>query len=154
MFTYRGPKNMLTIRTEALIHAPIDKVWLRLTDFANYANWNPYMNASAVRLEEKEKVKLSVAFPGLPKMQVRARLISVQSPSELKWIGHLVIPGLFTGEHYFLLEKISDKQTRLIHGEFFSGIFVSLAKGLVRKTENGFHLFNAKIKEACEPKNL
>lgn len=34
---------MNSIRTEIKIHAPVTIVWQTLTDFASYADWNPFI---------------------------------------------------------------------------------------------------------------
>jgi hypothetical protein len=44
----------------------------------------------------------------------------------LRRLGHLLVPGIFDGEHYFLLEPIGQNRTRLTHSEKFSGLLVGL----------------------------
>ena len=47
-------------------------------------------------------------------------VIEAKVNEELRWVGRLAIPGIFDGEHYFILET-HEGQTRFIHGEKFSG---------------------------------
>lgn len=69
----------------------------------------------------------------------------------LEWVGNLFIPGLFDGRHYFELEEIEDGNTRLIHGEKFSGLFVGLILSMIESdTVTGFEKFNQALKERCE----
>lgn len=69
---------------------------------------------------------------------------------ELRWRGSLPIPGLFVGEHYFVLEPTAEGGTRLVHGENFTGLLVPLVGGMLADTEEGFKLMNTALKERCE----
>jgi hypothetical protein len=59
----------------------------------------------------------------------------------------LLIAGIFDGEHYFLLEPIGESQTRLRHGEKFSGLLVGLLSGALSATEAGFTAMNMALKQ-------
>lgn len=70
---------------------------------------------------------------------------------EFRWLGHLFVPGLFDGEHIFLLTDMNNTHTRFIQKENFSGLLVPvLWKQLNTKTRKGFELMNEKIKELAE----
>lgn len=69
---------------------------------------------------------------------------------ELRWQGRLLAPGLFTGEHYFLIEEAGPGRVRFVHGEDFFGILVPLAGGSFPAVEQGFKDMNAKLKELAE----
>jgi hypothetical protein len=69
---------------------------------------------------------------------------------ELRWLGHLLLPGVFDGEHYFLLEPIGDNGTRLTQGERFAGILVGLFGGTLTATGAGFRAMNAALKREAE----
>jgi hypothetical protein len=65
-------------------------------------------------------------------------------------LGHLLIPGVFDGEHYFLLEPLGDGKTRLMQGERFSGLLVCLLSGTLSATEAGFKAMNTALKQEAE----
>lgn len=69
---------------------------------------------------------------------------------ELRWRGSLPIPGLFTGEHYFLLTSPAAGKTHLVHGENFTGLLIPLLGGLLKATETGFNDMNKALKERVE----
>ena len=83
-------------------------------------------------------------------------VVLVNQPNqEFRWKGKLFVKGLFDGEHYFKLEKISATETRFLHGEHFTGIL----KGLVLKmieadTIKGFEAMNLALKSRIESKKL
>jgi hypothetical protein len=70
---------------------------------------------------------------------------------ELRWLGHLWVPGLFDGEHSFRVEPIDEHRSRLTQSESFSGVLAGL---LLRRygadTEAGFHAVNEALKTRAE----
>jgi hypothetical protein len=69
----------------------------------------------------------------------------------LRWIGHLLIPGLFDGEHIFTIEPLGANRVRFVQREIFSGLLVPLfAKGLDTDTQRGFGEMNQALKAQAE----
>ena len=62
----------------------------------------------------------------------------------------MLVEGVFDAEHYFLLEHISDNQTRLIHGGTFTGILAPLMRKALAKTKEEFLRMNAALKTERE----
>jgi hypothetical protein len=73
-------------------------------------------------------------------MRSRPTVLRVSPDCELRWLSTLLIPGLFNGEHYFLLEPTVTDATRLTHGEKFSGLLVGrfARRGMLDATREGF----------------
>jgi hypothetical protein len=136
---------MKKIRTEILIPAAVDQVWNVLLNTSEYPTWNPFIRNFEGEIEENKKVKISIAPPGGSGMSFSPTILKKEKNRELRWLGKLGISGLFDGEHYFILEEVSSTETRLIHGENFSGLLVPFL-GL-DKTEEGFKLMNEAIKK-------
>lgn len=84
-------------------------------------------------------------------MTFRPVVLSNRENQEFSWLGRLLVPGLFDGEHYFRLEPLGPLHTRLIHGELFSGLLARLAhKGLTGATRQGFEAMNLALKQRVE----
>jgi hypothetical protein len=83
-------------------------------------------------------------------MRFKPTVLTVRQERELRWLGHLLIPGVFDGEHYFLLEPIGDGKTRLMQGERFSGLLVGPLSGTLSATEAGFKAMNSALKREAE----
>jgi hypothetical protein len=75
---------------------------------------------------------------------------AVAPGKELRWRGSLPIPGLFVGEHYFVLEPSAAGKTHLIHGENFKGLLVPMVGGMLKATEVGFSEMNSALKKRVE----
>ena len=59
-----------------------------------------------------------------------------------------MLPGLFDGEHAFVLTPLADGRTRLDHWERFAGVLLPIAKGMIYDaTVQSFHALNAALAE-------
>jgi hypothetical protein len=141
---------MKRITTTTDIAAPPERVWSILTDFAAHPQWNPFITAISGDLELGSRLSITVNPPGGKGMSFKPTLLAVLPNRELRWLGHFLIPRLFDGEHYFLLDP-TPAGTRLTLGENFSGLFVRMmgAKGFAN-IEQGFDAMNRALKERAE----
>ena len=142
---------MKSLKTEIIINAPIAKVWQVLTNFKAYPEWNPFIKRISGELGIANKLEVSIQPKGQNAMTIKPTILDVQEEKEFRWLGHLFIRGLFDGEHYFQLEVLSPKQTKLIHGENFNGILVGLLMKMIgESTLAGFEAMNKALKERAE----
>jgi hypothetical protein len=141
---------MRDISTSIDIAAPPETVWTVLTDFDQYPAWNPFMRVVG-RPNEGARLVVDLTPPGKREFQFRPTLTRVDRPRELRWLGHLLVPGLYDGEHRFELEATADGGTRLTHAESFGGVLAGVVNRFVGSaTEQGFHEMNAALKTRAE----
>lgn len=134
------------IITSITINAPVEKVWAVLTDFSRYPQWNPFVLSLTGAVKKGNKIKVK-----LPGMKFSPTVKAFEANKELRWLGHLFLPGLFDGEHRFELIKKETGNTEFIHAERFTGILVPLfRKMLDGSTKAGFESMNKKLKEEVE----
>jgi hypothetical protein len=139
------------IRTEILINATPEKVWAILTDFDKYPNWNPFIKSITGNVLTGSKIRARLAPPGANEMTFKPTVLVFETNKEFRWIGHLLFPGLFDGEHKFELIENRNGTTTFKQSESFKGILVPLFKKMLDKnTTNGFNLMNEKLKERAE----
>jgi hypothetical protein len=138
------------IETSIEIDASPEKVWSILTDFVGMASWNPFIKSISGALAPGSTLAVHIAPPGKSGMQFKPTVLAANRERELRWLGRVLLPGIFDGEHYFLLEPIGSDRTRLTHGEKFSGILVGLFGGTLSATENGFQAMNVALKQRAE----
>jgi hypothetical protein len=100
------------------------EVWTVLADTADYPSWNPFIVSSRGPLREGGQLHniLQDAHGGT--LTFDPTLLTVQPDHELRWIGHLGIPGLVDGEHRFVIEQPTPGRVRLTQQEDFHGVFV------------------------------
>jgi hypothetical protein len=141
---------MEKIETEILIEASPNKVWELLMDFPGYPEWNPFIKSISGSAAVGGQITVRIEPPDSGGMSFKPRVLKNDPVYEFRWKGKLLFPGLFDGEHYFLLHSVSDRSTRLIHGEIFSGILPPLLKSTLRKTAQGFEMMNLALKMKAE----
>ena len=56
-------------------------------------------------------------------MTFRPTVLRAEPERELRWLGRLLLPRIFDGEHYFVIED-HEGGTRLVHGERFHGVLL------------------------------
>jgi hypothetical protein len=139
------------IKTEIIIHAEPAKVWAILTDFKNYPNWNPFIKSLTGNVVVGNKIETKIEPPGSKPMTFKPVILAFEKDKELRWIGHLLVPGLFDGEHKFELVDTGSSTTIFRQSEKFNGLLIPLFKKMLdNNTVNGFNQMNRKIKELAE----
>ena len=84
-------------------------------------------------------------------MSFRPTVLVADPNRELRWLGHLWVPGLFDGEHSFTIEPLGEGRVRFIQQERFSGLLLPLlSKTLDRDTLRGFEEMNRALKLRVE----
>ena len=138
-----------TIETSILIVAPRSRVWSILMDFASYPDWNPFIRSIKGKPIVGERLEAVIQPPGRGASTFRPVVIEAESERSFKWRGSLPVPGLFTGEHRFLLRDEAGG-TRFEHSEQFTGLLVPLLGSALENTKRGFEAMNAKMKDRAE----
>lgn len=141
---------MRKIKTEVIINTPPGKVWEVLTNFENHPKWNPFIKSIVGEKAVDKKITVLLKPPEGNGMTFKPIILKFEPNREFRWKGSFGMKGIFDGEHYFVLERISDNQTKFIHGENFSGILVNVVGKMLDKTRDGFVLMNEALKKECE----
>jgi hypothetical protein len=135
-----------TISTVVEIDAPPASVWNVLVDLPAYREWNPFIVEASGTVAVGETLSMRMALPGRDPMTIEPRLLVVDPHRELRWKGRLIVPGLFDGEHAFVLTALESGRTRLDHSERFAGLLLPVARGMVYEgTVQSFHALNAAL---------
>lgn len=138
------------LRREIEIDAPPERVWAVVTDFAAYPEWNPFIRRISGEPREGARLEVRIEPPGARAMTFKPTVQSVEADRELRWLGHLLVPGVFDGEHSFRIEPVTGGRSRFVQSERFSGLLVALGKGTLAKTEAGFEQMNGALKARAE----
>jgi hypothetical protein len=143
----------MEIRTEILINAIPHKLWEILTDFDKYPSWNPFIKYIKGTVKTGSQIEARIEPPGAKGMVFKPKVLAFEANKELRWLGHLLFPGLFDGEHSFKIVDNKNGTSTFIQSENFKGILVPLfKKQLNTNTKRGFELMNEKLKELAERK--
>jgi hypothetical protein len=141
---------MRTIATEIGIERPAAAVWAILADIDRWPEWNPFAKASG-RLAVGETLEVTIRPPGKSPMTFRPAVVRLDPGVELRWLGHLGMPGIFDGEHGFRIEGEGDARCRFRHFETFKGVLTGPLLWLAGDaTRRGFETMNLALKARAE----
>jgi hypothetical protein len=137
--------------TQIIIHAPAAQVWERLTDFAAYPRWNPFLRQVSGELLVGQPLRVQFQLPGTRAMTLRTRVERIHPGRELAWSGHAIAAQVLQAHHSFYIEPLADDRTQFIQRQNFSGLLVPVMGASLRKrTRRGFLLMNAALKGSLE----
>lgn len=139
------------IKTQIRINASPEKVWQVLTDFENHSHWNPFVRSITGEVKKGNNIKVVLGPQGTKPMAFKPTVLEFDQDREFRWLGHVLFPGIFDGEHIFQLLANEDGSTTFIHSEKFQGILVGLmAQKLDTEIKAGFEDMNLALKEQVE----
>ena len=138
------------IETSIEVNASADCVWQVLVDFPSYSRWNPFIKSVDGQATAGNRLTVRLQPPGGMAMTFRPRVLVASPGRELRWIGRLLVPGLFDGEHRFVIERTGSDTCRLTQGETFTGILVGLFGKSLHATADGFDQMNQALKARVE----
>ncbi len=142
---------MKELSAEIEIEAPAGRVWQVLTDFAKFTEWNPFIRQMSGEAKIGARLHVSIGASGTRPMSFSPKILNVEPNRELRWLGRLLIPGLFNGEHSFTIEPLDEKRVRFTQHEKFTGLLVPfMAKSLGRNARRGFEEMNHALKARAE----
>jgi hypothetical protein len=136
--------------TTVIRGTPLD-VWSVLTDFAKYPEWNPFIREASGDIEVGSRLRVRIHPPGGNPMAFRPKLVRVVPERELRWLGHLVVPGVFDGEHAFRIEPAGVGEVLFVQSEEFRGVLASVFVGsMADRIRRGFEAMNRALQERIE----
>ncbi len=142
---------MKELYTEIETGAPAERVWGVLTDFASYPHWNPFIRRISGQPVAGERLEVRIEPPGGRGMTFRPTVINADPNRELRWLGRLLLPGIFDGEHSLSIQPLEEYQVRFVQREEFRGVLVALSgRSLDTNTRRGFEEMNRALKERVE----
>ena len=142
---------MKQLQATVVIAAPAARVWQVLTDFAAFPQWNPFIRRIDGVATAGARLTVRIQPTGARGMTFRPTVLVAEPHRELRWVGRLGLPGLFDGEHMFIIEPVDAHRVRLTQREVFRGLLVPfLSRQLDRDTARGFAEMNAALKTRAE----
>ncbi|MFB0544750.1 MAG: SRPBCC family protein [Asgard group archaeon] len=139
------------ISSEIEIESSAEQVWQHLTDFESFPEWNPFIRKASGKVKAGERIEVFLQLPESKGMTFRPKLLKVEPNRELRWLGRLVIPRVFDGEHIFTIEEVGEGRVRFFQREKFRGFLAPLFLAMIKSsTLHGFEEMNKALKERAE----
>ena len=141
---------MKELHTEIEIQASPEKVWKILTDLAKWPEWNPFIHHAIGKAEVDETVDIDFQ-PDSKGLKLHCTVVKAEPSRELCWKYHVILPGLFRGEHSFTIEPLGADRVRFIDREIFNGLLVPLqAQSIDTNSKRGFEEMDKALKARAE----
>ena len=139
------------LHAEIEVQASPERVWEVLTDFAAYPEWNPFIIEASGQAVPGSRLQLRMRPPGRRTTSFRPEVLKADPGRELRWLGRVLVPGLFDGEHRFTIQPTGPDRVLLTQHEEFRGILAPLLLAMIAKpTLEAFHQMNQALKSRVE----
>ena len=139
------------LQAEIEVQASAERVWEVLTDFAAYPEWNPFIVEASGEPVPGTRLELRMRLAGRRATTLRPQVLDAHPDRTFRWLGRLLVPGLFDGEHRFTIQPAGPGQVRLTQHEEFRGVLAPLLLAMIAKsTLEGFHRMNQALKGRAE----
>lgn len=136
------------------VKASADRVWHVLTTLEQYGEWNPQIPSASGRIRVGEIIRLRLALPGRPTLDLSATIQEVDPGRLLTWRGHVLAPWFFEGYRKFAIHNIERDRVSVEHVEDVHGVFApafSLVMGVpVRRSQRAL---NEALRHRAEERN-
>ena len=137
------------LRTDIWINRPPHAVWKVLTTTADYPAWNPEITRMDGQLSAGKVIELT-SGSGTEALTFHPLILAVHTDQDIRWKGHVWLPGIFDAEHSFVLEGHGN-QTHFIQSEKFTGLFVGrLTQDILQQTAIRMQAMNRALKIRTE----
>jgi hypothetical protein len=135
---------MRELSTEIEFDGTPEEVWKVFMDLPAHTQWNPFITRIDGELRPGSKLDVRLEPEGERGITMHPTVLAAEPGSELRWLGHLLVPGVFDGEHRFLIEEARPGRVRFTQSERFGGVLVPLLWRKLRDggTAKGFRAMN------------
>ena len=142
---------MRSLESEIAIRGTPEQVWTVLTDFGKYAEWNPFIRQASGEAKKGARLRVEIHPPDARPVTFAPTVREALPAQELRWLGHLWLPGIFDGEHAFRIDRVDESHVCLRQSERFRGMLVPLLPAaMYERTRRGFEAINRALKERVE----
>jgi hypothetical protein len=136
-----------SVQTKVEINAPAKDVQAILYGFADYPKWNPFIIKVDGTVGQGSQVTVTVKPVGKSVISGKT-VVTLMTDNHLSWRGSLAIPGLFSGNHDFVIEDAGQGKSVFYNNERMSGLIIPFYD--FKPTEAGFEEMNLALKKRAE----
>ena len=120
------------------------EVWDVLADLPAYGEWNPFMREIEGEVRVGARLRVRLAPIGERGITMHPTVLVAEPGRELRWLGHLLLPRIFDGEHVLAIQEVRPGRVRFLQHERFRGVLLPLLWKKLRDggTAKGFAAMN------------
>ena len=135
---------MRELSTEIEFEGTPEETWEVLADLPAHGDWNPFITKIEGELRPGERLDVRLEPQDERGITMHPKVLAAEPGRELRWLGHLLVPGIFDGEHRFLIEEAGPGRVRFTQSERFRGVLMPPLWKKLRDggTAKGFRAMN------------
>jgi len=141
---------MKSLHAAIEIDAPAERVWQVVSDFGQYADWNPFIVRAAGVARVGERLDITITAPGMKPVTFRPRVLDVEPGRLVRWKGKFKLPGLFDGRHALIVDALDGGRSRFTTHEDVTGLLLPFAGRVMTASQQGFELMAQALKKRAE----
>lgn len=144
---------MFMVEARTQIAAPPTVVWDVLMDMKRYAEWSTLLHAEQTAPPHRGRIiRLRLSMPGGPSYSFAPEVITLEANQHFAWRQKTALPGIFDGEHHFVLTPVGTAGTNLHNYEYYSGLLSPIMRRLpmMQGATGGFEAMNDEIRRRSE----
>lgn len=142
---------MAVFRTTSAIAASAETVWGILVDFERWPEWNPSVPSITGDPSLGSTVALTLAMPGRPSANVKAKVTELDPGRRLCWHGNVGGDWLFAGTREFVIDSQPDGTVLFTHVEDVTGLLLPVFRVIMGSAIDGHHHnLNTALKDRAE----
>ena len=134
------------------IDAPAERVWDVLSDFSQYAEWNPLFAFAEGSLANGSRVNLTLRPPSGWRVRLRGRIVRMETGREFVLQAHTPVRGFCRFRSEFRIEP-EGEAVRFHHSQVYGGLLPFVARGQRSKMRDGCFALNLAVKRRSEDPN-
>lgn len=113
----------MKIATEIALHAPQERIWNILADFAAYPEWNRLMKAVKGQAAADAPLEVDLQYWGKPVRKVAGRITGFMPPKYLSWAyTHPYGAWFLSSEHVLRLKDKEDGRVIFFQEVYHTGL--------------------------------
>jgi hypothetical protein len=135
---------MKELRSEIEFDGTPNDVWAVLADLPAYGEWNPFIREIEGEIRAGARLRARLVPLGERGFTMRPTVLVAEPGRELRWLGRMVLPGIFDGEHVLEIQEVRAGRVRFLQHERFRGVLVPFLWKRLRDggTAKGFAAMN------------
>jgi hypothetical protein len=128
---------MLSLHTEIILDAPLDRVSELLADTSLYPQWHPLFLQVSGEMRGGAAVVVSIALPEIKPFSVRVTIKEYTAGQRLCWRYGYRLPGLFSWTYRYEVEELDRGRVKFVQDSSYAGLLAPLyhlgMKGSLRR---------------------
>ena len=97
---------MKELNNEVEINASAERVWHLLTDFAQFPQWNPFIQRVSGEPTAGARLDVTIQPSGTGATTIRPIVLKAEPNRELRWHGQWLTPGLLDDERAGIVPNV------------------------------------------------